>query len=90
MLKFTTMNKLLNITLYIFALLIISTQNANAYIDPGSGSYFFQMLVASLFGATYAVKLYWDKITSQIKKVFNNKKTISSKEDNAWKTIKLI
>ena len=32
------------------------------YIDPGTGSMIFQMLAALLFGALFAVKLYWKKI----------------------------
>jgi hypothetical protein len=33
-----------------------------AYIDPGSGSYFFQLLIGGLLGAAVAVKLWWRKI----------------------------
>jgi len=45
-------------------------QDAYAYIDPGTGSYFFQLLVASLFAGMYAVRLYWAKIRSFFAKVF--------------------
>ena len=33
-----------------------------AYIDPGSGSYFFQLVVGGLLGAAVAVKLLWRRI----------------------------
>lgn len=33
-----------------------------AYLDPGSGSFIIQLLVAALFGALFLVKLYWGKI----------------------------
>jgi hypothetical protein len=33
-----------------------------AYIDPGSGSYFFQLLIGGLLGAAVAVKLWWRRI----------------------------
>lgn len=33
-----------------------------AYIDPGSGSYFFQLLIGGLLGAAVAVKLLWRRI----------------------------
>ncbi|HEY9068837.1 MAG TPA: hypothetical protein VIV61_01200 [Candidatus Ozemobacteraceae bacterium] len=39
--------------------LIISP--ADAYIDPGTGSYIFQIIVATLFGGLYALKLYWQQ-----------------------------
>jgi hypothetical protein len=33
-----------------------------AYIDPGSGSYFFQLLIGGLLGAAVAVKLFWRRV----------------------------
>ena len=32
------------------------------YIDPGTGSIIFQALVATVVGATIAVKLFWHRI----------------------------
>ncbi len=37
---------------------------AQAYLDPGSGSYILQILFGVLFGASYLVKVYWGKIKS--------------------------
>ena len=34
----------------------------HAYVDPGTGSYFLQILIAGMLGAAFAVKLYWRKI----------------------------
>jgi hypothetical protein len=44
---------------------------AYAYIDPGSGSYLFQIMLASLVGAVYAVKTYWVKIKEIARKFFH-------------------
>ena len=44
-----------------------------AYIDPASGSYIFQMLVASLLGALYAGKVYWQSIKSFATRLFTKK-----------------
>ena len=33
-----------------------------AYIDPGSGSFILQALIAALAGALVAVNIYWQKI----------------------------
>ncbi len=41
---------------------ILTTQRADAYIDPGSGSFFVQMLLAGLLGAGMAIKTYWHRI----------------------------
>jgi hypothetical protein len=34
------------------------------YLDAGAGSYFFQLLMATMLGVGFSVKLYWKKITS--------------------------
>jgi hypothetical protein len=37
-------------------------QKAHAYIDPGTGSYILQMILAGLLGATFAIKIFWKRI----------------------------
>ncbi len=37
-------------------------QVALAYIDPGSGSFLFQSLLAIVVGAGFAIKLSWQSI----------------------------
>jgi hypothetical protein len=44
---------------------------AYGYIDPGSGSYLFQIMLASLVGAAFAVKTYWVKIKEIVRKLFH-------------------
>jgi hypothetical protein len=36
--------------------------DAHAYLDPGTGSYILQMIVAGLLGAAFAAKLFWERI----------------------------
>ena len=43
---------------------IAATHQAAAYIDPGSGSFFLQMLLAGILAAGMAVKAYWQRIKS--------------------------
>lgn len=38
-----------------------------AYIDPGTGSYFIQILIAFLAGGVFALKLFWKKIVAFFK-----------------------
>jgi len=33
-----------------------------AYLDPGSGSFLIQLLIAALLGAGIALRAYWGKI----------------------------
>ena len=35
---------------------------AYAYLDPGTGSYFIQIIIATLLGSIYAIKQFWYKI----------------------------
>ena len=35
---------------------------AYAYLDPGSGGFFIQMLLAALVGLSFTLKTYWKKI----------------------------
>ncbi len=35
---------------------------AIAYVDPGTGSYIFQVLIGALLGAAVAVKMFWKRI----------------------------
>jgi hypothetical protein len=34
------------------------------YIDPGSGSYFIQAIIAAVLGAGFFIKSFWFKIKS--------------------------
>ena len=56
--------------IYLFA----SPKQAKAYIDPGAGSYIVQIIIASILGVLFAIKIYWDKIKSFIKKLFTKNK----------------
>ena len=44
------------------AALVLSATRADAYLDPGSGSYVLQIVLASLLGAAFAVKAFWFRI----------------------------
>lgn len=35
-----------------------------AYLDPGSGSFLVQLLIAGLLGMGFVIRRYWSKITS--------------------------
>ncbi len=41
---------------------LLAARDAEAYVDPGTGSYFLQILLAGILGAAFAVRLYWRKI----------------------------
>ncbi len=37
---------------------------SHAYLDPGSGSFLLQLLIASLVGAGFLIKTFWQRIVS--------------------------
>ena len=45
-----------------------------AYVDPGTGSYLLQMLIATLLGGMFAIKMYWRKIFSYFSDRFSKAK----------------
>ena len=44
---------------------------ANAYLDPGSVSLFFQALVAGALGALFLLKRFWTQIKTGVKNLFS-------------------
>lgn len=51
-----------------FILLLLLPSTAWAYFDIGTGSYLFQIILASFFGLIYTVRSY---ITAIFRKLFN-------------------
>lgn len=50
---------------------LIDYDFAHAYLDPGTGSYIFQLLMAGLLGALLALKIFWRNIKTYISNLFN-------------------
>jgi hypothetical protein len=47
----------------LLAVLIIGVASpAHAYLDPATGSYVFQILMAGLLGALFALKMFWRSV----------------------------
>lgn len=51
-------------------LFLIFARDAHAYIDPGTGSYILQLIIAGLVGALFVVKVYWKKIKAFFSNLF--------------------
>jgi len=43
-------------------IILVAVAPAHAYLDPGTGSMFFQAVMASLLAAATAVGVFWQKI----------------------------
>ena len=53
------------------SLVLVWGRSAYAYIDLGTGSYLFQLLVAGLFAALFALKMYWRSAKDAIRNLFS-------------------
>lgn len=60
-------------SLFVFTALVPKT--TYAYVDSGTGSYVVQVVIATILGGMFAVKMYWKKMRSFVEKFF-------SKNDN--------
>jgi len=54
-------------------LLWICTHDSFAYVDPGSGSFVLQLIMAGLLGAALAVKAFWRNIREFFSKLLLKK-----------------
>lgn len=54
-------------TIVLLGAVLCFVPSAFAYLDPGSGSYILQAIVAGALGGAYAIKLYWFKIVGFFK-----------------------
>ena len=52
-------------------LVAIWGQTAHAYMDLGTGSYIFQLLVAGFLGVLFALKMYWQSVKNALRNLFS-------------------
>jgi hypothetical protein len=50
------------------------------YLDPGSGSYIIQLVIAALLGGGFLIKAFWRQIAAFFKRVFSGKKSDATDE----------
>ncbi|MCK4396886.1 hypothetical protein KAW96_09895 [candidate division WOR-3 bacterium] len=53
---------------------LISPQKLYAYLDPGTGSFIFQLIIAALLGGLFAIKIFWKRIKTFLKNLFSKGK----------------
>lgn len=52
-------------------LAILYPDLAHAYLDPGTGSYLVQIIIAGLLGAAFAIKVFWMRIKEFFLRMFS-------------------
>ena len=63
----------LSISIMVGVLLLISARDAFAYVDPGTGSYILQLIMAGLLAAAFALKSYWKNIAAFLSSLMSRK-----------------
>lgn len=68
--------------------LLVFPQRAEAYLDPGTGSYLLQIMVAALFGGAFIIKTWWRQIKDFVNHTVLRKKEEKSEEKGEKKSEK--
>ena len=62
-------------------LVSVFLRNNIAYLDPGSGSYLLQLLIAGLLGSLFVVRASWGKIKTFFRKLFSRRDDDANDEE---------
>ena len=58
------------VLLLLTLLLLALPSTADAYLDPGTGSYVVQLLIGSLLGGLFALGMFWRRVVAFFKRLF--------------------
>ena len=61
---------MMQIIALIILFILFFEDKAFAYLDPGSGSYLFQIFLAVILSSLFAIKLFWRNILNFFKGLF--------------------
>ncbi len=53
----------------VLLLLAVAERPAEAYVDPGSASYIFQLAMGALLGGFFVLRTYWSRVVTAIRSV---------------------
>ncbi len=56
------------VVLFVAVATFVFPRTSAAYLDPGTGSFVFQMIIAGVVGGLYTIKTYWRNIKGIFKK----------------------
>jgi len=72
---FTTILTVLGLVCLVFI------EEAYAYLDPGTGSYILQLIIAGLLGGLFALKMFWSKVKNFFVNLFSSEHKYEENED---------
>ena len=62
----TRTNPLHACVLIALAWVLVASGEAYAYLDPGTGSYVFQMVIAVILSGAFTIKHFWHRLKARI------------------------
>lgn len=65
------LKRLLTICLLVMLFYLAFPPFAYAYLDPGTGSYILQLIIAGLVGGLFAIRLFWNRIKTFFENLFS-------------------
>jgi hypothetical protein len=75
------LKRMLTICLLVTFFYLAFPSFAYAYLDPGTGSYIFQLLIAGIVGLAFLVKVYWKRIKLFLARPFSKDRTVGGSVD---------
>jgi len=69
------------VIIFVIFLVFFPLSSVEAYLDPGIGGMFVQLLATGLAGILIILKIFWKKISSSIKRKKDNQKQKNLEED---------
>jgi len=58
----------------IATLMLVCSGDAYAYLDPGTGSYVLQIVIAGIVSALFTIKIFWRRVVDFFSNLFKGKK----------------
>jgi len=71
-------HSLFRVAITVILVLVFAEPAHAAYLDPGSGSFLFQLLIASLLGGLFLLKNFWKRSISFFRRSSSAKQTTPS------------
>jgi hypothetical protein len=74
------MKDIRKLVIFVLIFTFILIENSWAYIDPGTGSLIFQVIVGFFVGIAYVIKVFWRSIFAFFANIFSKDKSQQSQE----------
>ncbi len=73
---------MISLMIFPFIALLIPMIGTHPYLDPGSGSFILQILIATIVGSLFLVKVYWNKLKAFFKRAPTDTPVDEDKAEN--------